>query len=320
MHGKNPNVFGGTLDEEAQQYPFRPCDVDRRLRWYASKYSSGAEAGRIVAKLTVYWEDAVRLVDRTIQVMQKYLAQKEKGVRNVESIESDDKKAMKRYAARYFGISGSWRDPEKLTKLREILGKLGETKAFLMTGAEDHEASGIVLGGEQTEIKIVDTLVGHKKGAAVIGGVVSRPAKTIVDAAGKPTHERTNQWVAKPGKTWEKEAPPARVVLDYNLAIETLVQGTRKAVLNIIHEASHAGAATFDYVYFDVDGKSKNGTCRDEDLMDNADSYGWFCIKVGRQITDIAKYQLRGDVQLLSSEKSLYTKGAKTEAKLNAPA
>jgi len=57
----------------------------------------------------------------------------------------------------------------------------------------------------------------------------------------------------------------------------------RLGVQTLIHEATHKYAGTEDYCYFSYDGSTPSGTFTDKKrALQNADSYAWFVLKVGR--------------------------------------
>jgi hypothetical protein len=66
---------------------------------------------------------------------------------------------------------------------------------------------------------------------------------------------------------------------------ETLLDG-RLGVVTLIHEASHKYAGTIDYCYLKNADQTPRGTFDDKSkALINADSYGWFVVKVGRSFT-----------------------------------
>jgi len=63
---------------------------------------------------------------------------------------------------------------------------------------------------------------------------------------------------------------------------DTLLKG-RLGVVTLIHEASHKYAGTIDYCYLKNADQTPRGTFDDKaKALINADSYGWFVVKVGR--------------------------------------
>ena len=63
----------------------------------------------------------------------------------------------------------------------------------------------------------------------------------------------------------------------------------RLGVKTLIHEASHKFAGTNDYCYFQDDGITPRGTFNNKTLaLENADSYCWFAIKIGRSWNPLA--------------------------------
>ena len=63
---------------------------------------------------------------------------------------------------------------------------------------------------------------------------------------------------------------------------KVLAQG-RLGVITLIHEATHKYAGTRDYSYFDDDSITPESTFDDKNLaLQNADSYAYFILKVGR--------------------------------------
>jgi hypothetical protein len=67
-----------------------------------------------------------------------------------------------------------------------------------------------------------------------------------------------------------------------HVSANRMAQG-RLGVKTLIHEASHKYAGTIDYRYFNDDSKTPRGAFDDKArALVNADSYGWFILKVGR--------------------------------------
>lgn len=57
----------------------------------------------------------------------------------------------------------------------------------------------------------------------------------------------------------------------------------RLGVKSVVHEATHKYAGTIDYCYFKDDGKTpKKSFDSKASALQNADSYAWFALKVGR--------------------------------------
>lgn len=60
--------------------------------------------------------------------------------------------------------------------------------------------------------------------------------------------------------------------------------GGRLGAETMIHEATHKYAGTEDYCYFKNDAKTPDGVFTDKArALQNADSYGWFAVKIGRK-------------------------------------
>jgi len=67
---------------------------------------------------------------------------------------------------------------------------------------------------------------------------------------------------------------------------DTLLKG-RLGVVTLIHEASHKDAGTIDYCYLKNADQTPRGTFDDKaKALINADSFGWFIVKVGRSSSE----------------------------------
>lgn len=177
----------------------------------------------------------------------------------------DDNSKIIKYANRYFRTADSWVDAQDTQKI--------------------HDKILLISNGLNADIDLKIHRIVPEKGVQEVGFVnswaeVHHPKKRHDEVHRRevPTKDDPNKYIAGNFLYGKIHITPEQV------------SSGRSGVRTLIHEASHRYTGTEDHCYCNADGtgflqepqKFRKGIPIKDQLLNNADSYAWFILKVGR--------------------------------------